>query len=118
MTPTEQKALLDQIAAALLGWPNDGERRTYAPEELPRLAALFRRKPEILDAVRDGRDVPETAYGHISGPPGQTVPETRDAFRLLLLLSEQQRNLVLCWFCGACHRYVGPRDICHCNNDE
>lgn len=58
------------------------------------------------------------AYGHINGPPGQTVPETRDAFRLLLLLSEQQRGLVLCWFCGSCYRYVGPRDICHCNNDE
>jgi hypothetical protein len=30
MTKEQHKTLLDQIAAALLGWPDDGERRTLA----------------------------------------------------------------------------------------
>lgn len=80
MTPTEQKALLDAIASALLGWPDDGDRRTYAPEELPRLAERFRRKAEILDAVRAGRDVPE--------PRGAPTP-----------LEHQERGMCLCDAC-------------------
>jgi hypothetical protein len=30
-----QKTLLDSIARATFGWPDDGTRRTYTPEELP-----------------------------------------------------------------------------------
>jgi len=41
-----------------------------------------------------------------------------EAYRLLMLLTEEQRGLVLCWFCSGCWRYVGPGDVCHCKNDE
>jgi len=36
----------------------------------------------------------------------------------LLVMTEHERGLVLCWFCNGCHRYVGPGDSCHCINDE
>lgn len=60
-------------------------------------------------------------YGPVNGDPnhlGRPTPEAQEAMRLLLLLGEVQRGLVLCWFCGACYRYVGPGDTCTCRNDE
>lgn len=40
------------------------------------------------------------------------------AVEMLLELDEDARRSVLLWFCGGCHRYVGPGDVCHCENDE
>ncbi len=60
-------------------------------------------------------------YGPIKGDPnnpGQPTPEAQEVSRLLMLLGETQRGLVLCWFCRACHRYVGPGDHCTCERDE
>ncbi len=42
----------------------------------------------------------------------------RLAFDTFMKMTEHERGLVLCWFCSACHRYVGPGDACHCSNDE
>ncbi len=50
--------------------------------------------------------------------PHEITSEMREATRLLMLLTEEQRGLVLCWFCPGCWRYVGPGDFCHCRNDE
>lgn len=52
-------------------------------------------------------------------PMGPSVtPQMSECFRLLKLLTEEQRPLLLCWFCPDCWRYVGPGDTCHCENDE
>ena len=42
MAPTEQKQLLDEIARATFGWPDDGTRRTYDPNELPAVIMRLR----------------------------------------------------------------------------
>lgn len=44
--------------------------------------------------------------------------EMSRAFKLLKGMSEEQRGLILCWFCNGCRRYVGPGEVCHCENDE
>jgi len=67
MTPTEQKHLLDSIARALHGWPDDDSRRSYAPSELPALARRLRRKAEVLDAARSGADAPEVVAAKADG---------------------------------------------------
>jgi hypothetical protein len=46
------------------------------------------------------------------------TPDMRQAFNLLLKLTEEQRGLILCWFCNGCKRYMGPGDYCYCDNDE
>jgi hypothetical protein len=46
------------------------------------------------------------------------TPEMRQARALLMGLTEEQRGLVLCWFCSSCRRYVGPGDSCNCERDE
>ena len=48
----------------------------------------------------------------------ERMARVREAFRLLLEMSEGDRGLVLCWFCSACHRYVGPGDSCHCEAER
>jgi len=53
MTHDEQKTLIDAIAAALFGWPNDGTLRTYAPQELPSVAARLRRKAQTQAELRE-----------------------------------------------------------------
>lgn len=45
-------------------------------------------------------------------------PAAREAFLLLMSLSEEQRGLVLCWFCNGCNRYVGPGDACRCGESR
>ncbi len=43
-----------------------------------------------------------------------TVTETmREARRALLALNLIQRGLILCWFCPACHEYIGPGESHH-----
>lgn len=64
------------------------------------------------------RGDPKEDYGNVSGNTGEFTDEAREAYRLLRLLDERQRGLVLCWFCSACHRYVGPGDGCTCERDE
>jgi hypothetical protein len=49
---------------------------------------------------------------------GNATVEARLVFAALLRLSEEQRALVLCWFCRGCARYVGPGDHCNCERDE
>jgi hypothetical protein len=44
--------------------------------------------------------------------------EMRQARALLMTMTEEQRGLVLCWFCSSCRRYVGPGDRCTCAYDE
>ena len=44
--------------------------------------------------------------------------EMSEAMTLLEGLSENRRGRVLCWFCPACHRYVGPGDSCTCQAEE
>jgi hypothetical protein len=46
------------------------------------------------------------------------TPDVRKAFAALYKLTDDQRGLVLCWFCDSCHRYVGPGDNCRCGDDE
>lgn len=46
------------------------------------------------------------------------TPAMREAFRLLMTMTETQRGFVLCWFCSACRRYCGPGDYCHCADDH
>lgn len=36
------------------------------------------------------------------------------AYALLGGLTDEQRGMVLRWFCRGCYRYVGPGDRCHC----
>jgi hypothetical protein len=43
---------------------------------------------------------------------------TRAAFAALMRLTDEQRLLVLCWFCRGCGRYIGPGDSCNCERDE
>jgi len=40
--------------------------------------------------------------------------EMRGIFLKLMRLTDEQRGLILCWFCPDCARYVGPGDECHC----
>ena len=54
---------------------------------------------------------------------GKEVPEERRvliaaAMTALKTLTDEERGLVLCWFCRGCDRYVGAGDTCHCMNDE
>jgi hypothetical protein len=44
--------------------------------------------------------------------------EMQVAFDCLLSMTDEQRALVLTWFCRNCWRYVGPGDACHCEDDE
>lgn len=57
-------------------------------------------------------------YGTVGERDFAPCAEAVEAHRILLSLSERQRGLVLCWFCSACHRYVGPGDHCVCERDE
>jgi hypothetical protein len=60
-------------------------------------------------------------YGPIEGDPndpGKPTREAQEAHRLLMLLGETQRGLVLCWFCSGCYRHAGPGDYCTCQRDE
>lgn len=50
-------------------------------------------------------------------PRLRTLPQ-REAFSLLMEMMDEERSVVLCWFCRGCCRYVGPGDVCHCENDE
>lgn len=50
--------------------------------------------------------------------PDERMDLIRKAAQTLDALTEFERGYVLCWFCRNCHRYVGPGDACHCNNDE
>lgn len=43
-------------------------------------------------------------------------PKVRAAFQALLELTDEQRGLVLCWFCDACHVHVGPGDAHKCEH--
>lgn len=44
-----------------------------------------------------------------------TMPvHVRRAFQLLKALTDDERALVMCWFCDHYCRYVGPGDWCHC----
>jgi len=36
------------------------------------------------------------------------------AMEALMALTPHERGLVLCWFCDACHEYVGPGDDHRC----
>ena len=38
----------------------------------------------------------------------------RAVFKMLRLLTDDERWAILCWFCHGCHRYVGPGDRCNC----
>jgi hypothetical protein len=63
----------------------------------------------------------ERASSGLGWPPRTATDPTfemREAYRLLRSLTDEQRGLVLCWFCKSCWRYVGPGDTCHCENDE
>ncbi|MBX3205095.1 MAG: hypothetical protein KF764_08495 [Labilithrix sp.] len=44
--------------------------------------------------------------------------EMRQALAMLKAMTNEQRGRVLCWFCSACRRYVGPGDSCRCERDE
>lgn len=44
MTPTEQKKILDSIACAVHGWPDDETRRTYLPTQLPGMIRRLRQE--------------------------------------------------------------------------
>ena len=59
-------------------------------------------------------------HAKISGREADPVrsPAQQTAFQLLLGMTEAERSLVLCWFCGGCYRHVPPGDTCHCENDE
>lgn len=54
----DHKATLDAIAAALYGWPNDGVRRAYAPDELPVQARRLRLKANRWLAYRESALAP------------------------------------------------------------
>lgn len=41
------------------------------------------------------------------------IPKTKQAMDALMALTPHERGLVLCWFCRACHAYVGPGDEGH-----
>jgi hypothetical protein len=53
----------------------------------------------------------------MTGPIKVTAGMT-EALRLLRSMTESERGLVLCWFCSACRRYVGPGDSCDCENER
>lgn len=42
----------------------------------------------------------------------------RTAYQALRDLTDEQRGQILCWFCRGCYRYMGPGEVCHCENDE
>jgi hypothetical protein len=50
--------------------------------------------------------------------PPEPPSEPQRILAALQTMTEEQRRLVLCWFCSGCQRYVGPGDACHCENDE
>ncbi len=46
--------------------------------------------------------------------PAPPRPELGIALNALMILTPHERGLVLCWFCDACHEYVGPDDRHRC----
>lgn len=48
----------------------------------------------------------------------ERAERVRRALSALMLLTEHERGLVLCWFCRGCGRHVGPGDACYCERDE
>jgi hypothetical protein len=50
--------------------------------------------------------------------PFNRVMMLREVFRLLMMLTDHERELVLYRFCNSCRRYVGPGDRCDCCRDE
>ncbi len=44
------------------------------------------------------------------------TPSVRAAYHALLELTQEERGLVLCWFCNACRRHMPPGDHCTCED--
>jgi hypothetical protein len=65
----EQKQLLDRIAIAAHGWPDDA-RKTYVPEQLPALVRRLRERARRLEAWRTEILITRTVY---NPPPGDAI---------------------------------------------
>ncbi len=90
---------------------------TAAPAPLPGQIGVTSRGAPVF-GVRG--QAPSVTTSDPRGPvyrPGHTRG-MNEAWWLLRQMMEEQRGLVLCWFCRACHRYVGPGDSCTCERDD
>ncbi len=106
---------LDEIRWRLIQLEARPSEWSWTKSEIATIAADIR---WLIEQAERPRTIHFT--GSIKGGDGgaDRVALIRLAFDTFIKMTENERGLVLCWFCSACHRYVGPGDACHCSNDE